>query len=123
MTFCKILIHHSIVDAADQDFIPVYGESDEDTLLPCLDLFVRPEGVEALVEMIHVPMVETFLVYEDRVRFDARGPREAEVLLNSLWEGAELYRLLADLRDSMVHDQGILAACHRIANHLNPDSE
>jgi len=111
-----VTIDDSITDAVDSDFDPTIGHSDEDSMIPCIDLFANGRGS---MELVHVPTTQPFAVTTDYVRFDARGPREASELAESLCIGGTLYKLFIEVVDALECDRGILAACNRVTAHLD----
>jgi hypothetical protein len=43
---------------------------DDSSLIPCIDIFFQ----SGIVELVHVPIAEPFLITPEYARFDARGP-------------------------------------------------
>lgn len=111
---CDPTIHYSILDAEKADFLAIYGDDDHSSSIPCLDLF--PES--GVLEFVHVPMIEAFVVTPEYVRFDARGPLDPNALRDRLDVGGDLRKLITEVRRAALVDQGLIAACRTFSAAL-----
>lgn len=109
-----LFIHYSLLDAEEGDFAPIYGDDDESSLIPCVDVFYDT----GVVELVHTGMSRPFVVTPDYVRFDARGPLDVLSLKSSLQPGQPLCVALAALCAAANDDTGLLAACDRMSELL-----
>jgi hypothetical protein len=109
-----LIIHNSIEDAQRDDFVPIYADDDEFSVIPCLDFFVE----SGVLELVHVPMVEHYVIFPEHVRFDVRGLFDPDILRRDLAVGGVLGKLLVELRRAALIDHGLLAACEACSTRL-----
>lgn len=106
-------IHSSIADATRTDFQPLYGDDDGSSLIPCIDIFFQ----SGIVELVHVPIVEPFLITPDYARFEARQ-LNPDRLREGLTIGGALKPAIVAVRDSALNDGGLIAACTTLSAQL-----
>ena len=109
----KIIVHYSILDATDADLTPVWGDDDDSSQLPTLDVFF-----DGIVELIHLGSVHEWLVTQDYARFPMRRAVRAAQLRDALRPDGELMELLGALVQSASQDSGVIAMCVRVAAYL-----
>ncbi len=109
-----LIIHHSIEDAEPADFSPIYGDDDDSTEIPCFDFFFE----SGVLELVHVPMPDSFVIMPDFVRFDARGPLDPNALRERLAVGGVLRNAIVEVRCAALIDRALLAACRAFSAEL-----
>jgi len=110
-----IIIHYSITDAKDEDLVPVFGDDDVSSSIPCLDFFFN-EG--ATVELVHVGIIDEWVITSTYARFAMRRPFSATRLHDSLRPDGELLRRLQVAYRAASADTGLLSACSEIGAYL-----
>jgi hypothetical protein len=108
-------IHCSIEDAEWPDFVALYGDDDASSEIPCLDFYF----ISGLLELVHVPMVEAYVIFPEHARFDMRGPFDPDILRRDLAVGGAVRNLLVELRRAALIDRGLLAACEACSTRLD----
>jgi hypothetical protein len=110
----EITIHYSILDAEEEDLVPIFGDDDESSSIPCLDLFFD----SGTLELVHVGAVDDWSVTSEYARFAMRRPVDARRLHNSLHPGAELLRRFEVAHRAALTDSGLIGACDEITSCL-----
>jgi hypothetical protein len=110
----EITILPSILDANDEDLTPVWGDDDESSVLPTLDVFFD----SGVVELVHVGSVHDWLITQSFARFPMRQKVSAERFRDGLRADGELLALLKTTVGAASSDAGIIAACEGVNAYL-----
>ncbi len=113
-TVDDVNIHWSIEDAEPADFMPTWEDEDESTWIPCLDFCWDSR----ILELVHVPSLDSFVIMPEYVRFDARDPLDPDVLRRRLAVGGALRKAIFEVRCAASIDRRLLAACRAFSMEL-----
>jgi hypothetical protein len=106
----NLTIHYSILDADAEDFVPVFGDDDESSSIPCLDVFFD----SGVVDLVHAGVAHDWLSTPIYARFVIRESVDVNRLRSTLRPGGRLFRLFEAVHRAASKDDGLITACEGV---------